>query len=272
VSRHGDGGDATRTRLDAALRSVKPPVAAVLGMAIGRLGSDVTAQAAHRSCLVIAPHPDDETLGCGVTIMRRLAAGARVHVVVVSDGATWPPWNAPADNVALRDAELHRACAVLGLGSDAVTHLSFPESELHLAGDPLLDVLADALREHAPDDVLATSEADPHSDHAALGRAIRRVSAGTAARLLSYPIWQWERPRSWLRTVRTATRPELVRTDGYLERKREAIAVYESQLSSGAGRAKTEGLEPWFLRRFLGGGEMFFPVQPASSDPGGRST
>src|SRR5690349_19075047 len=47
---------------------------------------DVTSQAAARSCLVLAPHPDDETLGCGATIMRKRAAGTPVHVVIATDG------------------------------------------------------------------------------------------------------------------------------------------------------------------------------------------
>ncbi len=253
-------GEIASPRLEAALRAVKPPVSWVVGGAIRRRGTDVTARTGGRSCLVLAPHPDDETLGCGATIMRKLGAGSDVHVLVVSDGATWPPWNEPAQNVAIRDGELRRACAVLGLAPEALTHLSFPETELHLAEDALTDALSDALGAHVPDEVLATSEADPHSDHAALGRAVRRACAGRPLRLLSYPVWQWERPRSWLRTLSASSSPELVRTDGYLERKRAALDVYQSQMATGAGPTRTEGLEPWFLRRFLGPNEMFFPV------------
>src|SRR5271166_3569230 len=43
-----------------------------------RGAEDMTFQMATRSCLVLAPHPDNETLGCGATIMRKLAAGTRV--------------------------------------------------------------------------------------------------------------------------------------------------------------------------------------------------
>ena len=47
---------------------------------------DVTDQAAASSCVVIAPHPDDETLGCGAIIARKRAAGTNVRVVIVTDG------------------------------------------------------------------------------------------------------------------------------------------------------------------------------------------
>src|SRR5271167_3275380 len=91
---------------------------------------DVTSQTAGRSCLVLAPHPDDETLGCGATLMRKVDAGTAVTVVVVSDGATWPP-EAPAEqNIAVRDAELRASCRILGLPDEAVVHLSFPETQL----------------------------------------------------------------------------------------------------------------------------------------------
>jgi LmbE family N-acetylglucosaminyl deacetylase len=253
------------TPVESLVRAVKIPIAGVMGVSIGHRAVDVTETTARRSCLVLAPHPDDETLGCGATIMRKIATGTRVDVLVLTDGAMWPPWNDHEHNVAVRAAELGTACHLLGLASDQVTTLSFPETQLHLHSDSLVDALSDAIRTHKPDDVLATSEADPHGDHAAVGAAVRRALAGSASRLLAYPIWQWERPRSWVRTVQAASRPETVSTTGYLQRKREAVAVYRSQISTGTGRHRTEGLEPWFLRHFLGQREIFFPVPTAPS-------
>jgi LmbE family N-acetylglucosaminyl deacetylase len=52
---------------------------------------DFTSQTATRSCLVLAPHPEDETLDCGATVLRKLAAGATVHVVTAADAATRIP-------------------------------------------------------------------------------------------------------------------------------------------------------------------------------------
>jgi LmbE family N-acetylglucosaminyl deacetylase len=251
---------AARRRVENALVPVKLPIAARMGDAISRRGTDVTAEAAHRSCLVLAPHPDDETFGCGATLMRKIDVGAAVTVIVISDGATWPPDHEPADNITTRDAELRASCSILGLPNDAVIHLSFPETHLDTAGDALVDAVADAVKTHAPDDVLVTSEADPHADHAALAVATRRALAGSPARLLAYPIWQWTRPRSWTRTLAVASPAETIRTDGYLERKATAIAVFHSQMSAAAGGDQKEGLTPGFIRHFLGPREMFFPV------------
>jgi LmbE family N-acetylglucosaminyl deacetylase len=249
-----------RRRVEALIAPAKLPVAARIGESISRRGTDVTAVSAGRSCVVLAPHPDDETLGCGATMMRKLDAGSDVRVVVLSDGATWPPWRDPAENIAERDAELRRSCRILGLPDDAVSHLSFPETRLDSAGDALVDAVADAVKRHAPQEVFVTSEADPHSDHAALARATRRALAGSGVRLLAYPIWQWERPRAWGRTRRGASAAETVSTAGYIERKRTAVEVFHSQMSAAAGGEQTEGLRPGFLRHFLSEREMFFPV------------
>jgi LmbE family N-acetylglucosaminyl deacetylase len=253
---------------EALVDPLKLPISTVVGTSIARTGTDATAATAKRSCVVLAPHPDDETLGCGVAIMRKVDAGTAVQVVVVSDGSTYPPHKSPADNIATRHAELLASCAALGLRDDAVTHLSFPETKLHLAGDELVDAVCDVVRIHAPDDVLVTSEADPHSDHAALGLATGRALAGRSTRLVLYPVWQWERPRSWLRTLQGASRPERVRTAGYVERKRAALAHYTSQLTVAAGGELAEdvGLTPQFIRHFVGTYEVFFPV-PAVAEP-----
>jgi LmbE family N-acetylglucosaminyl deacetylase len=260
--------NATEPWREQALRPVKPFLSGIVGTALARTGSDVTEASTRRSCLVLAPHPDDETLGCGTTIMRRVEADTAVHVVVVADGSTWPPGRDPAENIATRDAELRASCELLGLPGASVTHLNFPEQELHLAGDSLVDAVSDAIRTWKPAEVLTTSVADPHPDHAALGEATRRAVVGTGARLVVYPVWQWDHPRSWVRTLRASSRPELVRTAGYLDRKRAAVSAYRSQLASEAGGELTGGygLGTRFLSRFLGAHEMYFPVPATPAD------
>ena len=54
--------------------------------ALGRTAHDLTDVVATRSALVLAPHPDDETIGCGATILRKVAAGTPVTVFVATDG------------------------------------------------------------------------------------------------------------------------------------------------------------------------------------------
>jgi len=248
-----------------ALDPFNPALGVVMRTALARLGTDVTDASARRSCVVIAPHPDDETLGAGATIMRKVDAGTPVHVVVVTDGSKSPVGD-PAEVAALRDAELRASCTVLGLGAGDVTRLPFVDAELDRDDDTLVAALAEVIAARRPDEVLVTGDTDPHDDHAALGAAARRAVAGTGARLLVYPVWHFERPARLMGLVRRSGRPEIVRTAGYRERKQRAVSSYRSQLA--ARNDAPEGLTPRFLKHFTGGCEMFFPVPPAPADPG----
>jgi LmbE family N-acetylglucosaminyl deacetylase len=195
-------------------------------------------------------------------VARKVEAGTPVHVLVVSDGASWPPDRAPAENIATRDAELRRASRVLGLSEDAVIHHSFPETRLHTVIEAMADVVADAVREVRPDDVFTTSLADPHPDHSALGMAAQRALVGSQARLMAYAVWQWEHPRAWIRTLQTSSRPEAVVTTGYMGRKRAALAEYRSQISMQSVDDSGHTMSPLLLQHFVGEREVFFPIRP----------
>jgi LmbE family N-acetylglucosaminyl deacetylase len=250
----------TKQLADRALAPTKRPIGVAMRRIFEVAAADVTGASSRRSCLVLAPHPDDETLGCGATMMCRLAAGSEVRLAVVTDGAAWPPDRDADTNRRVRAAELDAACELLGLPPGAVARWAFPDSSLADAGDDLVDAIAEAVREAAPAEVLATSAHDPHGDHAALGRAAGRALAGMGVRLLAYPIWQWDRPGAWMRTVRASRRPEYVSTRGVVDRKRQAIAAYASQLAAAGATGPDAGLGPAFIEQFLGAREIFFPV------------
>jgi len=240
-----------------ALEPLNPMLKMLVRGALFRIGTDVTDQMARRPCLVLAPHPDDETLGVGATIMRKVDAGTPVHLVVATDGSK-SPLGDPAAVSALRRSELRAACGVLGLSEQNVTWLPFVDAELAGNEEALVGAIAEVVAMRRPAEVLVTAEDDPHEDHAVLARATRRALAGAGVRMLTYPVWQFDRPARLIRHLAPATRPELVRTDGYRERKREAVAAYPSQMA--AHDDDPEGLRPNFLPNFDAPYEMFFPV------------
>jgi len=258
------GGPPTRAGR-AAPDPFDPALAVVVTGIATESGVDVTNDCARRSCVVVAPHPDDETLGAGATVMRKIAAGTAVHVVVASDGSKAPPGD-PAAVAALRRKELAAACGVLGLGAGDVTELGFVDGELDGEDEALVGAIAAVLAERRPADVLVTGPEDPHPDHAAVFRATAAALASVdgGARLLVYPLWQFGDPVA-LRRLCSQSRPELVSTVGYRQRKRRAVAAYASQLA--AGDEDTEGLRPSFLRLFDTDWEVFFPVR-GPGEPG----
>ena len=148
-----------------------------------------------------------------------------------------------------------------------------------LAHDPkTLEAWLGALvEEFRPDELLVGSVLDRHADHHAVGQAARRLlsAGGLGCRVAEYPMGFWRtmpwrsRPRgvhrvagSFLRGAATIAhlRPELVRTEGYLERKRHALDAYASQLTNLTGEAGWWTLDGPFLAQFLGRHEVFLPV------------
>ncbi len=252
-----------RVFVEDALDPVNPALKVLVRSALFRTGADVTDEAARRPCLVLAPHPDDETLGVGATVMRKVDAGTPVHLVVATDGSKSPPGD-PVEVTALRSAELRAACSVLGLSEDDVTRLPFVDAELVGNEEALVAAIAEVVAARRPAEVLVTGEDDPHEDHALLGKATRRALAGTGISMLTYPIWQFDRPARLVGYLRRGRRPQLVRTNGYRERKRVAVAAYPSQMA--AHNDDAEGLRPNFLRNFDGPYEMFFPVDLSAGD------
>lgn len=172
---------------------------------------DVTSQTATRSCLVLAPHPDDETLGCGATIMRKLAAGTPVKVVIAADGRHWyqsGKLSVDALNE-IREEEARQACAVLGLSGENITFLRFEDRRLADHRELLRDRLLDILETMNPEEIFVSSIVDTHPDHrvlAELGRELAQARPDRFPVLYEYPIWFWD-PRIWRITHLLELRP-----------------------------------------------------------------
>lgn len=151
--------DQERNPTDPAHHRCFATVAAVLAMTVGyfrapRPAPHTTALAAADlgpRVLVIAPHPDDETLVTGGVIHHLIASGAKVHLVIVSAGdgyfrATKRLTDGPVDATAYRllgdtrHAEGARATAELGLSPSDVTFLGYPDKSVY----PMWDASWDA--------------------------------------------------------------------------------------------------------------------------------
>lgn len=240
--------------------------------AMRRSARDETATTATRSALVLAPHPDDETLGCGATIMRKVAAGTPVTVVVVTDGRHSHPAMPPDLLAALRREEMAEAGRRLGLAPDAVRWAGFADGELTAREDSVEAFVRQLLDELRPEEVYTTCAAEPHPDHAALGRAARRA-VGASARLLEYPVWLWgswplrrgDRLPSTLDAARRVlTRDAVrVRSGEYRDGKLHALQAHASQLRRPQ---HVPADQPWpalpapLLSAAADRAELFFPV------------
>ncbi len=250
--------------------------------AVTARGRDVTDISGSRSWLVIAPHPDDETLGCGATIARKTAAGTSVRVLIVADGrSSHVSARIPPDELAsLRAAEAKAACRALGLAEDQLRLLSWEDCSLGERIDELAQLIAGVVRDVRPDDVVVPSGLDWHPDHQAVNRAGRMavgLVSGFEGQLLEYPVWHWADgpwtrggarsvPRKLFDLVRepctslTGPRPHLVATGPYMDRKRRALGAYRTQIENLTGEPTWAVLDERFLGLFLRPFELFFPA------------
>ncbi len=187
--------------------------------------------------LVLAPHPDDETLGCGGLIAECCARGRDVHVLIVTDGSlshpgsrAWPPDRLAAQ----REREATDAVALLRLPRDRIGFLGVRDGSAPHAGDPF-DAAVARIVEHAAArsarTLLATWEHDPHADHLAVARMAKAAAAHTGATLRSYPVWGWTLPPEQT-LPEEAVRGWRLDTTAHLSAKRRAIAAHVSQTTA----------------------------------------
>jgi LmbE family N-acetylglucosaminyl deacetylase len=154
--------------------------------------------------LVIAPHPDDETLGCGGTIALFTRASLRVHVAIISDGAASHPTHplvGPQQIADMRRTEALRATSILGVDPCEVTFLDAPDGKLPTMGlllrKKIVSRLASLLLEVDPKAVLLPCRSDGSTEHNAVFRLAKMAlqEAGLSPRLLEYPVWAWRNPQ-----------------------------------------------------------------------------
>lgn len=237
---------------------------------------DATTALTGRGLLVVAPHPDDETFGCGALIARARAAGAPVTVIVASDGArsTGSALIGPATLAAVRRAELHEACARLGVTD--VVELGHPDGSLRgrarLAGE-----LAEIAASRRPEVVLTPFAQDQHPDHTAVHHATVAAWPEMPGRpiVLGYPVWTWHAgpffpaaaPGRRLSLQAWAIRQLWsepwwrIPTGAYAGHKQRAVTEYRSQTTNLTGEPGWSFLQPDFVQLFLGADEVFLPVR-----------
>lgn len=156
--------------------------------------------------LVVAPHPDDETLACGLLLQQVLAAGGEVRILLLTDGDNnpWPQRflerrlridrNARLRWGALRRSEVASALSRLGVPASALHPLGWHDMELtnRLRDDAAgsIEAMRVVITAFAPTIVCGPALRDSHPDHGAAHVLCRLALAGMASApmLLAYPV------------------------------------------------------------------------------------
>ncbi|HET7312783.1 PIG-L family deacetylase [Salinisphaera sp.] len=145
-----------------------------------------------RSAVVVAPHPDDEIIGAFGLMRALVRRGARVRVVVVTDGSASHP-NSPSHPrerlIAARRAECRRGLSRAGVRARSIRYLAHRDATLARYDPRRRRRLArDIAHGPAPDLLVVPTHADDHPDHRAVARACRGIWP-ECRRRLAYPVW-----------------------------------------------------------------------------------
>lgn len=212
--------------------------------------------------LVVAPHPDDETLMAGGLIAAQRARAVEVHVLAVTDGEAAYESEDREALAARRRSEQLAALAELGVGAESVTRLGIPDGAVAEHVDEIADAIASF--EHVGL-VVAPWTGDHHCDHEAVGAAARAAVGRTGGALVFGLFWTWHhRTPADLADERML---ELQLDADGRRRRRRAIQCHQSQFvhDGGAPQLTPELVRPlgWQAEYFLSPKLL---VSPASDE------
>jgi LmbE family N-acetylglucosaminyl deacetylase len=157
--------------------------------------------------MLIAAHPDDESIACSIVLQQAVRAGAAVRVIYATDGENnpWPQrvmeckWHLDAADRErwgkLRRAEAIAALDVLGVSASDASFLALPDQKLtallRSGGGRALKRLAAIITNWTPTDLLVPSISDTHPDHSALAVMLRLVFGAYFSGKGAMSVWSY---------------------------------------------------------------------------------
>ena len=166
--------------------------------------------------MVLAPHPDDEALGCSGTILKLNKSGVSSSLVFLTDGECLN--GAPSTDIAAKRKKEAEMCTDL-LGSKDVLFLNFPDGNVSGCFDEIYSALYGIINEKRPDIIFSPSIVDYHEDHIATSRiALKLLNTMNSFKLAFYEIYS---------TVRFNY---LIDITEFAEQKKRVILNYHTSL------------------------------------------
>ena len=196
-----------------------------------------------KRAIVFAPHPDDETWGCGGTIAKKISEGYEVLIVVMTDGRyafekvlginSNPT---PEELKEIRKEEVKRAVKILGVPEENMVFLDFIDGELEKHEKEAEEKVAEILDKNNPSEIYIPYKKDCHPDH----RATYRIVKNAVKKLgISVPIYQYSIAQRFARIgpfidfLLNFFKHNIVQVDisKFLSLKENAIKEFKSEIS-----------------------------------------
>jgi LmbE family N-acetylglucosaminyl deacetylase len=181
--------------------------------------------------IVVAPHPDDEVLGVGGTLLRRKAEGAQVAWLIITSISIENGFN--AEKVKQRAEEIK--CIKKLIGFDSLFELNFPTTQLdRIPMSELVAEISGVFKLFEPNEIFVPHPADVHTDHGVVFNATAGCTKWfrypSVQRVLAYETLS-ETDFSLGATQRF--RPNVfIDIEQYLDDKLKAMDIYSSELGA----------------------------------------
>ena len=181
--------------------------------------------------LIIAAHPDDETLGCGGTIVKHITEKDLVRIIFISDGVTSRE-NSNQNEIELRRECAYDACKVLGVTD--LSFFSFPDNRLDTV--PLLDIvkcIEAEIQNFMPTIIYTHSGSDLNIDHKIINKATLtacRPKEGDSIReIYSFEVLS---STEWSSVYENYFKPNhFIDISKFIDIKLEAMSKYKSEIN-----------------------------------------
>ncbi len=181
--------------------------------------------------IVVAPHPDDEVLGVGGTLLRRKAEGAKVAWLIVTTMSVETGWS--EEKVRQRSDEINRVRELFCF--DEVFMLNFPTTQLdRVPMSSLVTAVSDVFRSFQPTEVFVPHPSDVHTDHRIVFDAVASCTKWfrypSIKRILAYETLS---ETDFCLNTDAAFRPNVfMNIEQFLEGKLRAMSLYSSELGT----------------------------------------
>lgn len=217
---------------------------------------------------MFAPHPDDETLGCGGTIAKRISEGYDVLVVVMTDGMyaflkvlgidSDPT---PEELKEIRKEELKRATRTLGVPEENLIFLGFVDGTLKDNMEEAERKIVKILSGKYPVEVYLPHKNDYHLDHSAAYQIVKNsvIKSGIPTLMYQYLVWhRHERFSPLVNALLSYFRRNRVCIDisKFLPLKKAAAKEFKSQLETISSKQRNLIIND--VKKFLKSEEIFY--------------
>jgi LmbE family N-acetylglucosaminyl deacetylase len=196
-----------------------------------------------KKILIVAPHADDETLGCGGTILRSIDDGCQVFWLLVTGMSTESGFSEEQVNCRKKEIE----CVTKMYQFAKVIELNLPPAALDsLPKGDIVAKISNVIKDLKPQDVYTVYRNDAHSDHEIVFDAV--VSATKSFR---YPFIERILAYETLSETDFGLKPEdggfkpnvFIDIAKYLDKKLEILSVFKSEISDFPFPRSTKAIE-----------------------------